>query len=152
MEVHFMIIDYIENIGNYAGISADFQTAVSFISSQDLVNLPLGKTEVNGERVFVNRMDPDLKPHDPVWEAHRKYADIQIILEGAEGFGWAQVENPEPYQEEKDFLSCHSVSSVNFTLTAGMFVIFLPGEAHAPGGCPDGVPCSIKKAVVKVAF
>lgn len=78
-----MIYDLVENIGRYRGICPNLDTAIRFLMDTDLNTLPTGKTEIDGERVYLQIMDA--VPHELTedsYEIHRAYMDIQIDLDG----------------------------------------------------------------------
>ncbi|MDD3412034.1 MAG: YhcH/YjgK/YiaL family protein [Eubacteriales bacterium] len=128
-----MIVDNLENIARYAGLGANFATAAAYLAQTDLNALPMGRTEVDGANVFINKQDNLLNQGDPAWEAHARYADIQLILRGGERFVWGATAVMDPLNEQTDFRTCHDASGCEFTLTDGQLVIFLPGEPHSPG-------------------
>ena len=49
-----MVYDTLENLSQYTGMFDHLDTAIEFIQNHDLNDLPLGKTEIDGENVFVN--------------------------------------------------------------------------------------------------
>ena len=142
-----MIVDKLENLSRYTGLGRHFAAAAAFVGSHDLHALPLGRTEVDGENVFINVFENVYDRPDMFWEAHRNYADVQIILSGSECFGWgSQCARGEL---SGDLMVCTDVTGFSFTLTEGQFALFLPPEPHSPGNpAGDGKPC--RKAVIKV--
>lgn len=90
------------------------------------------------------------RPEEARLEAHRRYIDIQVPFSAPEMFGYAPVEHLShpllPYDAERDILFYDDPFSSTFTLMPGMFAIFFPEDAHAPGISPSG----IRKAVAKV--
>ena len=123
-----MIYDLVENIGRYRGICPNLDTAIRFLMDTDLNTLPTGKTEIDGERVYLQIMDA--VPHELTedsYEIHRAYMDIQIDLDGCEVIGTA-LDQVTPVGEYSP-----------------------PCEAHAPGGL-KARPQAIRKCVVKVAW
>ena len=81
-----MILDTLDAIGKYAGISPNFETAVRWLQETDPEALEPGRTDIDGEKVYAVVSENRLEPKEPVFEVHRRYADIQIILQGREGF------------------------------------------------------------------
>lgn len=144
-----MIIDAVAHALRYASLSENFATALRFLQETDLAALPLGRTEIDGDRVFVTVYDNYLDRSELAYEAHARYADIQVVISGAERFalGWNPVLGEQ--KPGKDFFYGTADTCTENTLTAGQFVIFLPGELHAPGN-PAGAPGPCKKAVIKV--
>lgn len=147
-----MIYDLLSNIGNYRGIRPNLDTAISFLMETDLNTLALGKTEVDGDKVFVQVMDAVTHElTEESYETHRVYMDIQIDLQGCEVIGTA-LEGVEPIGEYKpDFQAVRGRMTASCTMGPGRFIICMPGEAHGPGGWVQQ-PESIRKCVVKVAW
>ena len=77
-----------------------------------------------------------------------RFIDIQIPLSGVEVMGYTPREDlPEAeYNADKDISFYHGLAESYIPVKPGMFVIFFPQDAHAPGVTPDGV----KKVIVKV--
>lgn len=145
-----MIYDLLKHIGNYKGISRNLDTAIDFITKTDLNSLPMGKTEVDGDNVFVNVMDAVTKELTAEsYEIHKDYMDIQIDLEGTEVIGIG-LEGVEPLGEYKpDIQLMKAAKGADCIMGPGRFIICMIEEAHAPGGCLTR-PEAIKKCVVKV--
>ena len=107
-----MIYDEIKNVSRYRGISENLDIAIDFMEKTDLKSLPLGRTEICGDRVFANVMEAQARDEEKLnFEIHRKYMDIQIDLEGTEAIlvGLGEVQEKEPFSPEKDFGSCTAV-------------------------------------------
>ena len=92
------------------------------------------------------------KPMDSnEFEVHRKYVDIQCLLDGEEWFEWADLrdlENKDDYNEAKD-KGTPLGYGMPFQLSPGMAVAFWPNDAHKPGRCPNGGK-EFRKAVLKL--
>ena len=56
----------------------------------DLYELPGGRTDIDGVRLYVMFQRPTLQPcANAMPEAHDRYADFQIMLKGGELVGYA---------------------------------------------------------------
>lgn len=84
-------------------------------------------------------------------EAHRKYIDIQVMMEGMEYLGYADESTLDfsGYDEE------HDTELLTGTLTflpfpKDFFVILFPQDAHMPGVQGQGSTPTVKKIVIKV--
>ena len=132
---------------DYARLGKHFAAAVRFLETVDFAALALGKHEIDGENVFVNVQEYTQQEKEPAYEAHDRYADIQLVLRGSERFRWGYG---VPGSLKGDFRAVSGVEdAVEFTLRENQLVVFLPGEAHAP--ClPEKGPALCRKAVVKV--
>ena len=128
-------------------LGKNFAAAQDFLLTADLAAFPVGRHEIDGDRLFVLMQESTQEEKDPAYEAHAVYADIQLILEGSERFRWGLGTLNEL---KGDFRTVSGVESfVEFTLRKNQFVIFLPGEPHAPG-LPEAAPAFCRKAVIKV--
>ena len=110
-----------------------------------------GKTIIDGENVFVNVMDADLRDADgAAFEYHRRYADLQIDLIGSEHLGWASEGTEQgEFDEENDFGLRTGPEHCGMTLGGGRFAVFFPGELHKPSCKTPGCD-HVRKAVVKI--
>ncbi len=67
-----------------AEINEKFKKAFDFLKTSDLVNMPCGKYEIDGENIFAIIQEYETKPiEDGKWK-HTKYHDIQYIISGQE--------------------------------------------------------------------
>ncbi|MBR6771275.1 MAG: YhcH/YjgK/YiaL family protein [Lachnospiraceae bacterium] len=147
-----MIYDKIENIKNYKGISKWLDAAVDFLEKTDLSTLPMGKTVICEDHVFINVMEAETLPEDKVFfEIHKKYMDIQIDIEGTEmlQIGLDRGTVVKEYQEEIDFGSFECSLSASCILGPGRFVICMTEEPHKPT-LTYGQAGKVKKCVIKV--
>jgi uncharacterized protein, YhcH/YjgK/YiaL family len=147
-----MIIDSLSNYKSYEGLSSRFKKAFEYLASTDFSKLEPGKYEIDGTEVYASVMEGNTKLKEAgKWEAHKKYADIQFIVEGTEVMGYTYISNLEAnteYNEVKDvFFGIASGDLV--TVNSGMFAVFMPQDAHMPGLCVNN-PEKVKKVVVKV--
>lgn len=145
-----MFIDEISKNGfsfDWERLGKNFAAARDFLLNTDLAALPLGRHDIDGDNVFVNMQEYTQQDKEPAYEAHAKYADIQLVVRGSERFRWGLGDLGEL---KGDFRTVTGVEKyVEFTLHENQFVVFLPGEPHAPG-LPENGPALCRKAVVKV--
>jgi YhcH/YjgK/YiaL family protein len=147
-----MILDQCDSLNRYVGLGPNFETAVRFLSERALDSFVPGKLAIDGEKVYATVREADLTDRPERWEAHRRYADIQILLEGREAILYAPDEAPQPsvpYNPDKDVEFYEGVQGMRCPLKRGDFIVFFPGELHAPDR-PDGASGNSKKLVVKV--
>lgn len=149
-----MIYDAVKRIGQYRGISPWLDVAIDCVERTDFANVVPGRYEVEGDDVYYMVQTPVLKDRaDTKWEAHARYIDIQIGLSGGEMIGYLpdeQVDGWAAYDEDKDVkLSNANAPGLLLPLSAGMFTILFPEDAHRPceraGEVREGL-----KAVIKV--
>jgi biofilm protein TabA len=149
-----MISDKLERLAFYASVSPRFPAAIKFLLNNPAA-LADGRHDILGDDCFALVQGYNTKPlAEAAFEAHRIYADIQVILAGEETLLWTPLENvgavTQPYAAEKDiafYASPRSSSALN--LRAGEFAVFYPNDAHAPGMQTHG-PVAVRKVVIKV--
>lgn len=145
-----MICDTLQNLQRYKGLHPNLDTALAYLQTHDVNTLPLGRTEVDGEKVFINVMDATLHPDDGYHpEYHKQYADLQLDLTGSEGWGYTSRPGREIGDFTGDIGFQDSASVVTGSLGEGRFVLFFPTELHKPGLVQHGC-VGVRKAVVKI--
>lgn len=147
-----MIVDRIENAGLYHGLGERIRFALAALRDQGLLYRQAGRYELRGtEIVALPQSYPTRAPSECKWEAHRRYIDVQYIVEGEEAMGYANIRDmklTQPYDEAKDVMFFEGQGSV-VTVKAGMFAIFFPEDVHKPGMDP-GERQTVRKVVMKV--
>lgn len=132
-----MVIGHLNDSARYESLHPAFKQVFSYIKAHDLLHAPLERIELDGDRLFINNVEPTLVPQDkqPL-EAHRTYLDIHVILEGQERFGWRDLADcgtpSRPYSEEDDYMLFDLPATSYTDLSAGQFAIVWPEDAHAP--------------------
>jgi len=148
-----MIYDIIKNIGKYRGQSMWLDKAINFLETTDLKSLPIGRTEIEGDKVFLNVMEAEAKEADEIkFEMHKKYMDIQIDIEGTENIeiGLKIEDVIETYREDRDLEIVDCSESVVCSMGKGRFIICMPEEPHKPGiAAVENL--YLKKCVFKIA-
>jgi len=147
-----MICDKIENFKLYLCMHEHFADVLQFIESTPVSERSDGKHEINNQGAYViidtyNTLDVS----DCFIECHRKYIDVQVVIEGIERVGVCHRCECEalPYNEEKDFQKLTGDTDF-LPLGAGSFMIFYPDDAHMPKVKYGTAPERVKKAVFKI--
>lgn len=147
-----MLYDTLDNLKRYMGLSPNLDKAIAFLQSHNLSALPMGRTEVDGDHVFVNVMEATASPGEGrSFETHARYMDLQIDLEGAElcEVPLGEVREAVPYDPERDIAMWDGDATGTVALGAGRFALFFVGEPHKPG-ILTGRDAHLKKAVFKI--
>ncbi len=151
-----MIVDNITNWRNYR-LGEAWEKAFGFLES-----LTSGAEEkeypLDGDELFARVMSYPSKletDEDAVLEAHRKFADIQMVLGGAERiavYPTDSLASKAAYDEERDveFFQYSGPADLQATLRPGTFVLLLPQDAHMPQLAVGEAGALIEKVVVKV--
>ncbi len=147
-----MIIDSIENLKRYGRLHPGLQYAYEFLKRTDLASIADGKHIIADEIMYASVGHEQGKGmHNTVLEAHRKYIDVQIVIDGEDYIGWKPLDlclvDKTGYNEEKDIIFYNDAPDTWFSLVPGMAAVFFPEDAHAPLGTDHGV----HKIVLKIA-
>ena len=147
-----MIKDNIAKCATYYPIHPYFPQAFEYIRSISQANFSVQRTELPGAELYAMQQQYLTKPRQQgVWEAHRKYIDIQYILEGEEliNFAWLNDLKLGEYLEHSDHQKADGEGSPLF-LKAGEFAVFFPQDVHMPGLAVNK-SVEVKKIVCKLA-
>ena len=147
-----MILDVLENAHRYRALNKGFAAAIEFLLRPDLNELPVGKYEIDGDRVYATvSKDLGRKKEDALLETHEKYIDIQLVLAGTDDMGWKPKSScKQPlgeYEQQADVQFFADEPDAWLSTESGSFAIFFPEDAHIPL-ISSG---QLHKVVVKVA-
>ena len=147
-----MVVDTLANASRYAALHRAFARALRYLAETDLDALPTGRTDIDGDAMFVILDRKDGRGREGArLEAHRRYIDIQYTIHGEEEIGWtplAACAAPNgAFDTTKDIVFFDDAPSCWIGVPRGSLAIFFPEDAHAPLG---GVG-TLTKAIVKIA-
>jgi len=130
-----------------------WEQAFHFLKSANLQELPLGKQELEGEHLYISVAEyfGKQKP-DAFYESHKKYIDIQYVIDGEEIIGVTTLDKvavKDPYSEEKDIAFYDYEGGEYLKATPEKFFLFFPEDAHRPS-ITTGDSIMVRKIVVKV--
>lgn len=148
-----MILDKIENIEIYNGVSENIRRAIAYIKSTDFSTMQTGKHEID-ENMFLLVNEYETKDNElDILEAHKTYIDFQYIMEGSEIIEYELLNEQKiykDYQTDDDYILFHKTKNVSqLKFSAGMFAILFPDDLHLPGVI-NASKSNIKKLVLKV--
>lgn len=150
-----MIIGKLSDLYRYKGIAKNIDTAINFIETHNLLDLPKGKTIVDGDNVFINRDTYVARPlEECFFENHENYMDMQIVLKGKEGFGYTHITNPSlkvisKYNPEKDVTKYeYNPEGAVFHVLEEGFALVYTEDVHLAKLDVDGN--TVEKAVIKI--
>ena len=146
-----MIFDTLKNVDNYKGLGRVYD-ALKFLSETDFSKIELGRYELDGDNIFYMVQSYDTDPDKTISEAHKKYIDIQYMVEGEEIIGVADISEDKELTEAKEendvwFYDCKTEPLV---LSAGKYMVLYPNDLHCPGVATNGTALTCRKVVVKV--
>ena len=147
-----MIFSTFSQSDRYAALHPLFPRAFEYIRNTELNLLTPGCYPIIGDDLFVivEHM-PGRTRAEAKLECHRRYIDIQLVLEGVDEMGWkalADCHKPvSDYNAEKDIRFFHDTPATWVATPPGTFCIFFPDDAHAPLVATE----NIRKLIFKIA-
>lgn len=147
-----MVTDRLANAGLYRSLSPRIAAALDYVAATDFSKIEDGRYVLDDDRLFALVQRYTSKPlNEGKWEAHRKYIDLQMVVQGVEQIGYVSIDQLEaqPYNAEKDVIWLSGTAGQRFTLPSGHFTLLWPGDAHMPGLVADA-PSDVLKVVVKI--
>ena len=125
-----MIIDKFDNIRFYSCMLNNLENGLQAVEA--LRNPEAGRYEFDGGFFLVQK--GETKPmSEGTFEAHRKYADVQIVLEGSEEIAWADLgdlKEDGEYNGDNDKAAYTGAEDNVMMITAGMCYIAFPHDGH----------------------
>lgn len=132
-----MIFANLNQADRYASLHPLFARAFDYLRTTDFFALQAGRYPIEGENLFaiVERVSGRSKEMAKL-EAHRRYIDIQFVLEGIDEMGWKPLGdcfNPmSEHSVEKDIRFFQDAPVSWIATSPDHFCIFFPEDAHAP--------------------
>lgn len=143
-----MILDEFKNICKYNPMIKYLEDAVHFINNSNA--LPVGRYEFNGGFLMVQEGITN-SIEECNFETHKKYIDVQYVLEGSEIMVWAdknELKCTAQYDQKKD-AEFYEGKGTAIEIKAGMSYIMFPNDAHK-ACCHVDMPNRYKKYVIKL--
>lgn len=133
------------------------EEALTFLKEHDFMAMEPGRVGIDGERMYANvdavstRHLTDTKP-----EQHKRYIDVQFMVQGHERIGFACNRGqaaPTEAMPERDlwFYDTTLTDEGVLDLREGCYAIFFPEDIHRPLMAIDDTPQAVRKVVVKVS-
>jgi YhcH/YjgK/YiaL family protein len=128
--------------------------AFGFLRENDLSKLEVKRYDIDGDNLYATVSEYLTKnEEDTKFEAHRKYIDIQYVINGAEEISVANLADKKeglvPYDPSKDIEFMAVNKATSYEATPEKFFIFFPSDAHRPG-VKIGENKNVRKVVLKV--
>jgi len=145
-----MIFSTLSQSSRYAALHPLFPRVFEYIRNTDLLALAPGRYPIVGEQLFVIVENVAGRTREAAQlECHRKYIDIQLVLEGIDEMGWkALADCTQPVSDYKEDIQFFYDTPATWIATPpGAFCIFFPEDSHAPL-VSNG---NIRKAIFKIA-
>lgn len=146
-----MIVDTLDRLRTYAKDLPALNAIADFIDAHPLQALDRGRHDL-ADGIYVNVSDAALKSGGS-YESHRRYLDLQTVIEGREAMDYLPLNVTVPageYSPENDF-QLHTAPEeglIRLAMVPGMFAVFFPQDAHRP--CQGEPGSTVRKAVFKI--
>ena len=150
-----MIVDNVENIQVYAGLSKSIFAGLKFISNA-APDIALGTYDVvDGVKALVTEYET-IEVFERGYEAHKHVIDIQYPIIGFERVKWSPISCMDiktPYDPNRDRTFYHhpSPQGTHVDLGNDIFAIMFPEDGHSPQHYIVK-PELIKKITIKVSI
>lgn len=147
-----MILARLADADRYRDLHPLFARAFDYLRTADLAALEPGKHAIDGERLFaIVEACPGRTRAEAKLECHRRYIDIQLVLDGVDEMGWrplaACTDPATAYDAARDIRFFNDAPASWIATPAGSFCVFFPDDAHAPLVATG----AIRKVVMKIA-
>ena len=136
----------------YRGIHPNLDLALEHIQPEFLGRVGGQRVELRGSDVYATRFTYETVPEEEsFFEAHKKYLDIHIMVEGSEGVEIAPPAELAEFDrvEANDFYAYRGLAHHKLTLSPGEFLVVFPNDAHRIKMCLEQ-PETVSKVVFKV--
>jgi len=138
--------------------SPNWDKAIAWLRGDSWKDLPPGKTEIDGKRLYAIRSSyMSKKKSECCYESHRIYIDVHMVLKGSEAVLVCQrdvLKITEPYSQDKDcdLLEGEPDNIHRIILSFPMVLVLFPWDIHMTSIAPDDMPGEVDKLVLKVAI
>ena len=135
----------------YRCIHPSLDLALERITPEFLASVGSERVDIV-DGVYATRFTYETVPaEESFFEAHKKYLDIHIMVEGREGVEIAPPEALAEFDrvEANDFYAYRGEGDYKLILSPGDFLVVFPGDAHRIKMQLDG-PKTVSKVVFKV--
>lgn len=147
-----MIIAKNSDAKQYQGIHPNLDVALTHITPEFLESLGDERVDLIPGEVWCTRFTYEtVSDEDSFFEAHEKFLDIHLMLQGSERVEIAPPETLEQFQSlpEQDFYAYRGQAWQKLTLSPGDFLVVFPEDAHKIKMYLHE-PATVTKAVFKV--
>ena len=152
-----MIVDELTRAELYSPEGTPLRRAFEYLAGEGLLAVEPGRVDIDGDTIYAMLQRYTTRPADgALYEAHRLYLDVHLVLAGTETIYWAPtgtLQVAEAYADESDSemrrAAADDTARGAVHLTAGTFAVVFPDDAHIPC-CAWQSPAEVEKVVVKV--
>ena len=145
-----MIHARLQDARDYLGIHPRLDKALRLLTPAFLQSVGTTQQNLEGEALYVTRFNYTTVPEaESFFEAHRRYLDIHVMVEGAEYVDLANPDGLAEFTHSGDFWGYHGQAEQRLLLRPGDFLVVFPADAHRLKIQTNG-PAPVSKVVFKV--
>jgi len=154
-----MIITNVNNEIQNKSLAKDIRFCIEFAKKNEnkILSLVNGSYDVGYNNIKMNLGKYfTKKENEKFWESHKKYLDVQIMINGTEKVAINDIRDMEvkSFDEEKDLTILEGDKAFDIVMKTGDVLVFFPNDVHKPelNVSENDDSGNIRKIVTKVVF
>ena len=147
-----MILAKNDKARDYLGLDKNLDLALEHINADFIASLGDERVDILPGEVWCTKFAYEtISDEEAFFEAHEKFLDIHMMLDGSERVEIASPEALEQFQAvpENDFYAYRGTGRHSLILSPGDFLVVFPGDAHRIK-VSTGESQSVSKVVFKL--
>ncbi|MBN2651364.1 MAG: YhcH/YjgK/YiaL family protein [Spirochaetales bacterium] len=148
-----MVLASLYDLKKYRSLIKNFDYLQGVLSKTDFEAIEKGKHELDFGMFFIVSEYQTKSASESLLEFHKKYIDLQFIVEGKENIGYEPIlsDHLDEYEYNSDDDIAFTQQPGSFvTLNEDDFALFFPHDGHAPCLHSDSNPRFVRKVVFKL--
>ena len=140
-------------------LAKDIQFCIEFAKKNEnkILSLVNGSYDIEYNDIKMNVGKYFTKSeNEKFWESHKKYLDVQIMINGTEKVSVGDMRNMDikSFDAEKDLVILEGEKEFDIIITTGDVLVFFPNDVHKPelNVSENDNSGNIRKIVTKVVF
>lgn len=131
-----MIVTTIDKLDFYGEVPFAKDIMI-FISDFQKTEMTPGRYDIHGDELFAAVSRYDTEPREQrKFESHRKYIDLQIVLDGSEEMDWAPIDSlkltDNGFERGDDIAFYEGDGLSTVVLGGGQCAVLFPEDGHRP--------------------
>ena len=154
-----MIITNVNNEIQNKRLAKDILFCIEFAKKNEnkILSLVNGSYDVGYNNIKMNLGKYFTKSeNEKFWESHKKYLDVQIMINGTEKVAINDIRDMEvkSFDEERDLTILEGDKAFDIIMKTGDVLVFFPNDVHKPelNVSENDDSGNIRKIVTKVVF
>ena len=154
-----MIFTNINDKLQNSSLTKDIQFCIEYAKKNEnkILSLVHGSYDVEYNDIKMNVGKYFTKgENEKFWESHKKYLDVQIMINGTEKVAINDIRDMEvkSFDEEKDLTILEGDKAFDIIMKTGDVLVFFPNDVHKPelNVSENDDSGNIRKIVTKVVF